>query len=327
MMKAVFVDNYGLMDSTKEKEAFAKEGITFVDVNVQNDEELLAHCKDADAVLVMLYKFPRQIVEQLEKCKVIVRYGIGYDNVDVEACSEKGIAVCNIPDYCFEEVAGHAAALALDCLRQVTLRDRHIRKGEWLFGGAGKYQVRRFSTLTYGLCGFGHIARQTAQYMKGFGFDMIAYDPYLADEVFEQNGVRKVSMEELCKTADIISVHVPLSAETRYLINKDKFAMMKKGVIIVNTSRGPLINQSDLLDAMDAGIVKAAGLDVLETEPLTDLNDRIFQYENVVLTPHFAFHSEESFEELRDKVIASAVTVLRGEIPKNAVNKKALTGK
>lgn len=326
-MKAVFVDNHGLLDPKKEKEAFGKEDITFVDANVNDDEELIAQCKDADAILVMLYKLPRPIIEKLEKCKVIVRYGIGYDNIDVQACNEKGIAVCNIPDYCFEEVAGHAAALALDCLRQVTLRDRYIRKGQWLFGGAGKYEVRRFSTLTYGLCGFGHIARQTAQYMKGFGFDMIAYDPYLPDEMFAQNGVRKVSMEELCKTADIISVHVPLSDDTRYLINKDKFAMMKKGVIIINTSRGPLINQSDLLDAMDTGIVKAAGLDVLETEPMTDLNDRIFQYENIVLTPHFAFHSEESFEELRDKVVASAVAVLRGELPKNVVNRKSLIKK
>ena len=198
MMKAVFVDNYGLMDSTKEKEAFAKEGITFVDVNVQNDEELLAHCKDADAVLVMLYKFPRQIVEQLEKCKVIVRYGIGYDNVDVEACSEKGIAVCNIPDYCFEEVADMQQLWLWTACVGNPARSPYPQ-GRMALWRAGKYQYADFPHSPMVFAVLVILLVQTAQYMKGFGFDMIAYDPYLADEVFEQNGVRKVSMEELCK--------------------------------------------------------------------------------------------------------------------------------
>lgn len=322
-MKAVLVDNFWKFDPEKEKKIFEKEGIEFVVANVTDDDDYVAKCKDADAVLIGMRKTPPEVIQKLEKCKVMVRYGIGYDVIDVDACNKKKIAVCNIPDYCIEEVAAHTAALALDCLRQITYRNKLVHQAKWI-GEAHGYSVKRLSTLTYGLCGFGNIARKTAEHMKSFGFKLVAYDPFVKEEVFEAAGVKKVSLDELCKISDIISVHVPLSKETFHLIAKPQFDIMKKGAIIINTSRGGLVCQEDLLDAIDAGIVKAAGLDVLETEPLTNINERILKYDSIVLTPHFAFNSDESFEELREKVVLSAIKVLKGELPNNVVNKKNL---
>lgn len=322
-MKAVLVDNFWKFDPEKEKKMFAEEGIEFVVANVADDNDYIEKCKDADAVLIGMRKTPPEVIEKLEKCKVMVRYGIGYDVIDVEACNKKKIAVCNIPDYCIEEVAAHTAALALDCLRQITYRNGLVNQAKWI-GQAHGYSVKRLSTLTYALCGFGNIARKTAEYMKNFGFELIAYDPFISEDVFKSAGVKKVSLEELCRSADIISVHVPLSKETYHLISKPQFDIMKKGVIIINTSRGGLVCQEDLLDAVDAGVVKAAGLDVLETEPLTNPDERILKYDNIIITPHFAFNSEESFEELREKVVLSAIKVLKGQIPDNVVNKKNL---
>jgi D-3-phosphoglycerate dehydrogenase len=322
-MKAVLVDNFWNFDPEREKMMFAKEDIDFFVANVSNDEDYIEKCKDADAVLIGMRKTPAQVIEQLKSCKVMVRYGIGYDVIDVDACNKMEIAVCNIPDYCIEEVAAHTAALALDCLRQISYRNDMVHDGKWI-GEAHGYSVKRLSGLTYGLCGFGNIARKTAEYMRGFGFKLIGYDPYIAEKVFKENNVQKVTLEELCQTADIISVHVPLNKDTFHLISKPRFDIMKKGMVIINTSRGGLVCQEDLLNAVDEGIVKAAGLDVLETEPLTNLNERILKYKNIVLTPHFAFNSQESFDELRKKVVESAISVLKGQMPYNVVNKKDL---
>lgn len=323
LMKAVLVDNFWNFDPQREEQMFAKEGIEFTVANVTDDADYIEKCKDADAVLIGMRKTPANVIEQLKNCKVMVRYGIGYDVIDVDACNKKGIAICNIPDYCIEEVAAHTAALALDCLRQVSYRNNLVHEGKWI-GEAHGYSVKRLSGLTYGLCGFGNIARKTADYIKGFGFNMIGFDPYIGEEVFNENNVKKVTLEELCQTADIISVHVPLNKDTFHLLSKTQFDNMKKGMIIVNTSRGGLVCQEDLLDAVDAGIVKAAGLDVLETEPLTNINERILSYKNIIITPHFAFNSEESFDDLRVKVVESAINVLKGELPYNVVNKKEL---
>jgi D-3-phosphoglycerate dehydrogenase len=308
-----------------EKKMFAEHGIELVTTDIENEEDYVAKCKDADAILIVFAQTPKNVIDRLEKCKVMVRYGVGYDVIDVDACTKKGIAVCNIPDYCAEEVAAHAAALALDCLRKITIYDRTIHAGKWN-GNAG-YPISRLSSLTFGLCGFGNIARTAAKFMKGFGFNMIAYDPYLGDDVFAAQGVKKVDLEELCKTSDIISVHVPLSKETNHLIAKPQFDMMKKGVIIINTSRGGLVCQEDLLDAVDAGIVKAAGLDVLETEPITDPNERILKYDNIILTPHAAAQGVEAIGDLRVKVVETAVKVIKGELPFNVINKKELQAK
>ena len=321
-MKAVMVDQRFFKDYSMEQELCAKHGIELVLTDVKDEADYIEKCRDADAILIVYSPTPKSVIDKLEKCKVMVRYGVGFDVIDVEAATAKGIAVCNIPDYCAEEVAAHTAALALDCLRKITYLNSTVHNGEWV-AGAG-YPIRRLSSMTYGICGFGNIARTAAKFMKNFGFNIIAYDPYVGEEAFEKLGVKKVELDELCRESDLISVHVPLNKSTFHLIAKEQFAMMKKGVIIINTARGGLVCQEDLLDAIDAGIVKAAGLDVLETEPITDPNERILKYDNVIITPHSAAQGVEAIGDLRRKVVEVAAAVLEGELPFNVVNKKDL---
>jgi D-3-phosphoglycerate dehydrogenase len=238
------------------------------------------------------------------------------------ACSDKGIVVCNVPDAGTDEVATHTFALALDCIRKVSFYNNEIHKGMW-HGGEG-YCIHRLSTQTFGFCGFGRIARLVAKYAAAFDCKLIGYDPLVDKSQFENSGVKKVSFDELLEQSDIISVHTPLNDQTRHLFSKPVFGKMKPGMIIVNTSRGGVICQDDLMDAMDAGIIKAAGLDVNECEPLTDTNNRILKYKNIVLTPHSAAESIEYFIALQQRAAETAVRVLNGELPDNVLNRKEI---
>ena len=253
---------------------------------------------------------------------MIVRYGVGYDVVDVDACSKAGIVVCNVPDAGTFEVAGHAFALALNCVRKITYYDRYIRSGHWHPGDG--YTIHRYSEYTYGFCGFGNIARATAKYAANLNCRLIACDPYIKDDIFEQAGVKRVGFDELLAQSDIISVHALLCEETYHMFSKEQFGKMKPGMIIVNTARGGVIDQEALMDALDAGIVAAAGLDVNEYEPLTDLNNRLFQYDSVVITPHSATESEEYFKTLQERAARTAIAVLKGELPRNVINRDAI---
>jgi len=327
-MKAVVVDSK-IIDLFKtfdqEERIFAAAGIDFVVGNARNDEEYVELCKDVDALLLIGLNTPRRVIEQLNKCKVIVRYGVGYDAVDVPACSERGIVVCNVPDAGTEEVGTQAFALALNCMRKIGFYDRQIHRGNWS-GGEG-YALHRPSSQTFGLCGFGGIARVTARLAAALGCRLIAFDPYVDPAQFEKAGVEQVSFDELISQSDVISIHTPLNEHTRYMFCKPVFEKMKRGMILVNTSRGGVVCQDDLLDAMDAGIVIAAGLDVNEYEPLTDLSNRIFQYDNVILTPHSAAESIEYFITLQQRAAQTVVDVLNGNLPKNVINRDRILEK
>ena len=323
MKKAVLVDQkFFQHDMQYERETFAAHGIDFIVTQVENDSEYIAACEDADAVLIAYADTSRNVISQLKNCKVLVRYGVGYDVIDVDAATEYGIAACNIPHYCSEEVAVHTCALILDCVRRITIDNQHTKSGDWFI--APSYEYNRLSKMTVGILGFGNIARKVASYMKGFGCRLVAYDPYLPDDVFLQMGVERLRKEDVCQIADIITIHIPYNKETHHTLDKADFDRMKKGVMIINTSRGGLINQAALCDALDAGIVRAAGLDVLEGEPITDPTSRIFQYENVTITPHRAAQSVEAIKDLIAQVVQTAIVAIEGEIPPNAVNRKAL---
>lgn len=327
-MKAVVVDS-NIIDLFKsfgqEERIFADAGIDFVVGNARNDQEYIALCGDADALLLIGLRTPRHVIERLKNCKVIVRYGVGYDCVDIPACSDHGIVVCNVPDAGTDDVASHAFALALNCMRKIGYYDRQIHRGHW-HAGEG-YTIHRLSTQTFGLCGFGSIARVVARYAAVLGCRLIGYDPFVDDASFEQHGVKKVSFEELLQQSDVISIHTPLNEHTRHMFSKPVFEKMKRGMIIVNTSRGGVVCQDDLLDAIDAGIVKACGLDVNECEPLTDVNNRILQYDNVVLTPHSAAESVEYFIALQERAARTVIEVLNGELPRNVINREQIIKK
>lgn len=327
MPKVVLVDANRLKGAVYniEQKIFNENNIEFIVKNCNNEEEIIENCKDADGILTIYTKIHKEIISKLSNCKVIVRYGIGYDVIDVDAASEKGIAVCNIPDYCIQEVATHTLALILSLERKITMYDRSIRKGEWdeFYG----YPIHRLNTLTLGLLGFGSIARKVAEYAKPFGFNIIAYDPYLPDEIFHGMEVERVQFDNLLQESDIISIHVPLNKETKHLINKETISKMKNTVKIINTSRGAIIAQDDFVNALKNKRIMAAGLDVLETEPLHDPDADILKFENVIVTPHAAFNTVEATEELHRKVAESACKVIKGELPQNVVNKQKLIGR
>jgi D-3-phosphoglycerate dehydrogenase len=322
--KYVLLDAQALFDADTgiEEKLLGEQKIECIKAECKTTEDVIRAAADADAVGLVYVQMNDKVMDHLKNCEVMVRYGIGYDSIDVPAATRHGIAVCNLPDYCQPEVATHTFALVLDCCRKVSLLDRSIRKKIW--NGNLGYRMHRLSTLTLGLVGFGSIARLFVQYIKPMVKEIIAYDPYLQADAMTKQGCRKVSLDDLWANADIVSVHTPLTEETRHLVNKDSFAKMKKGVIIVNTARGPIVNLEDLAAALKSEKVIAAGLDTIEGEPNVDLAHPIFSCDNVVFTPHNAYNSIEAEKEQHEKVAKSVIEVLNGRIPYNCVNKKDL---
>lgn len=324
-MKVVATDGFAMGEHFYDnaKVRFKEAGIDFVQANCKTDAEVIEACKDADGIIVSFNSMAADVVNNIPNLKIIARTGVGVDVVDQEACSKKGVFVCNVPDYCMDEVATHAMALILASVRKIAIYDRQSRnKGVWDCSYA--YKMHRLSTRTLGIIGFGKISQKLATYAKAFGLTIIASDPITSAEVMAEYGVEKVEQDELFARADIISLHVPLNRFTHHLINKDAFAKMKDGVIIVNTARGPVICLEDLIEALKSGKVGAVGLDVIENEPLEDVNAEILKYENVIVTPHAAFQSVEADLQLCDDLVTMSIDRLEGRIPKNVVNKKGL---
>ncbi|HHV78641.1 MAG TPA: C-terminal binding protein [Firmicutes bacterium] len=289
-----------------------------VDGSKLSDEQLKAEVADADGVLNCYRKFPRPFIEATKKCKGIVRYGIGVDTIDLKAASEKKIIVCNVPDYCTDEVSDQAMALILACCRKLHISDSLVKSGTWSL--APLKPMYRLKGRTLGLFGFGKIPRLVAEKARAFGFKVITTDPYITDEFAERFGAKKVDFDTLLRESDVISVHAPLTEETRGVFNAAAFAKMKKGAVLVNTARGPLVNEADLAKALEEGKLSAAGLDVLSSEPPAPDNP-ILKAPNVILAPHAAWYSEESLVDLQRKAAEEMKRILTGQKPNSQVNK------
>jgi D-3-phosphoglycerate dehydrogenase len=257
------------------------------------------------------------VIEQLEQCQCIVRLGIGYDSVDVAAATEHGILVCNVPTYCVDDVADHALALLLDGLRHIARQDRWIRDGRWERTGARP--ARRLKGLTLGFIAFGRISRALAERVSGFGMMLLAYDPYCEAETMARYGVQKVELDELLRRANCFSVHCPLTDETFHLLSTRQFDLMQQGVFIVNTSRGPIIDETALVEALRSGKIWGAGLDVFEQEPLP-LDSLLREFDNVTFTPHVGANSEDSVDDLYRTGCRIAIDVSNGRWPEAVVN-------
>lgn len=316
-MPTVVVTDAEFPDFSWERDFFAKHGIELKVANTFNPDEALPLLLDADAIVVNRCPIQRPVIEKLSRCRVIVRYGVGYDNVDVRAATEKGIIVCNVPDYCTHDVATHAVALLLCCWRKVHFGDAALKRGEW-HRFTAIAPVHRTIGKTVGLFGFGRIGKRVAELLYPFGFKIIAYDPYLTEEEFLLHGAEQVNFEELLERSDAITLHAPLTDETKGIFNRSAFSRMKRGVIFVNTARGGIVDEEALLWALDEGIVAAAGLDVFVNEPSP--NPKLVQHPKVIATPHWAWYSEEAMWDLRRKVAEQVVQALRGERPTHAVN-------
>jgi D-3-phosphoglycerate dehydrogenase len=280
----------------------------------KTEEDVIAVASDADGIINQYAPFTRKVIKSLNRCKIIARYGVGVDNIDVKAATEYGIIVANVPDYCVDEVSTHAIGLMLDCARGITLLDRKVRDEKWDFTLAKP--LFRTKGKTLGLFGLGRIARIVAQKASGFGFKIIAYDPYISKI---NGGINLVEFPQLLSDSDFLSIHVPLTAETRHSFGENELKAMKKTAYLINTSRGPVINEKDLYIALKEKWIAGAALDVMEKEP-PDWKDPLLKLDNIIITPHISFYSEESYIELKTKVAESVRAVLKGELPRAMVN-------
>jgi len=278
-----------------------------------NEDQLIAKCKDADACLSEYAPFTRKVIESLDRCRIISQTAIGYNNIDIEAAKEKGIKVANVPEYCTSEVADHCMALILSLSRNIVIHDRHIKMKIWDYKAAPS--VNRLAGKTLGLMGFGSIARGVAERAKGFKFEIIACDPYADRVKAHELGVDLVTWEELLKRADIVSCHLPLLNDTKEFFNAEKFNIFKKNAVFINTSRGGVINEKDLVSALKSGKLQAAALDVLTNEPPC-FDDELFTLDNIILTPHSAFYSEEALYEVRRRSAMNIVNFFEGHVSK-----------
>lgn len=276
---------------------------------IADGDELAAACRDADAVLAEYAPFTEKVLRGLGKCRIISNTAIGYDNIDVAAAKEMGIIVANVPGYCAYEVAEHTMALILAAMRNVVAYDRLVRGRIWDISAAAG--MRRIAGQTLGLAGFGNIPRFVAKRAKGFEFNILAYDPYVKQETADLFGVTMTGSDELLAKSDVISCHIPMTAETAGFFNADKFSRMKNGALFINTARGGVVNETDLCAALKSGKLAGAALDVMANEP-PSFSEELFSLDNVIVTPHAAFCSEEALEEVRRRSAQNVTNFFRG---------------
>ncbi len=309
-------DRYG---KYKEEESVLQAiGARLQVMNCSSVEEVREATKSADGVIVNLAPIDCEVIENMDKCKVISRYGVGYDNVDVQAATEKGIYVANVPDYCAEDVSDHALALFLSAARSIPATDRAVRQGQW--NVSQKSPLYRTEGKVFGLVGYGMIARVVHRKLGGFNLKkVLVFDPFVDAEVIHKAGGQKVELEQLCRESDYISVHAPLNESTRGILGREQFAIMKPGVLLINVARGPVVDEKALLEALSDRVIAGAALDVYETEPLPKEHP-LRKKENVVLTDHGGWYTIESMAELKTKAAQNVASVLTGKAPPYPVN-------
>lgn len=322
--KVLYTDS-SMKDVIIEKNILAQYDVELVMASSIDEATLMREGMDCIAIMNEYATISENLLQAWAaggNVKCVSKQGIGVDTIDVDAASRLGIMVANVPDYCIDEVSDHAAALALACWRQLKDFDRMINGRVWQ--EIALRPLHRTSGKIIGIYGFGNIAQRFAVKMQVFGFKTFAYDPYARDEVFAKcNTARVSSLNELVSTCDIFSVHAPLTSDTRHSVDKQLFAAMKRGCIFINTARGGVVDTEALINAIDAGIVSAAGLDVFENEPL-ELDSRLRGRDNVILTPHVAFYSEEAESELREKVALNVVHSITDGQPLYFYNRRAI---
>lgn len=317
-MRKVLITDHVFPSVKLEREVLERASLTLQEVKppCKTEEEVIQRCTEADALIVQWAPITRRVLEALPRVRGVVRYGIGVDNIDVRSARELGRMVSNVPNYCQEEVSDHTLAMIISLARRIPQDNNQIVHGGW---GIGPYlPVPAFSDLTLGLIGFGSIAKKVSEKAKPFRFKQIAYDPIAKDESFAQLNVNRVELDALLQRADIISLHCPLLPATQHMINSASIAKMKPGVILINTARGPLINEADLINALKGGKLLGAGLDVYEKEPLP-VDSPLRSLPNVVLTSHAASVSVRAVQQLQTKAAEAARDILLGKRPEGAL--------
>lgn len=295
--------------------------VEVVEATANTEEQLITLGADADAIVIMRNLVTRRVAQSLKKCKLVIKPAIGIDQIDVQACTDYGIPVANVPSYCTGEVADHALALYLAVVRYIPTRSNAIKAGGWRIPDP---YIPRVADHIFGILGFGRIARALAARVKPLVKEVWAYDPYLPDSVFEAAGVKRITdLEEMWPNVDVLSINIPLTNETKGMIDATVLAKMKPTAILVNTGRGPIVHEDALCDAIESGKLLGAGLDVYETEPLK-ADSRLRKLDRVVLTAHQGSYSNQAIHELMDICLDEIMRSLAGEPVQGLVNKREL---
>lgn len=320
-MKIIIIDsNLGAIDL--ERSIAEQYGFDIAKpLQCKTEEDVISVVKDADAIVVQYAPVTQRVLDAAPNLKVVSEYGVGVDSIDIAACTARNIAVCNVPDYSYQEVSDHAIALTLALERGVVSLDKQIRSGN--YGLATVKPLRRIAGKVFGIIGIGRIARAAAQKARGIGYTVIGTDIAFAPGTITDDGIRIVSFDEVLSQSDVVSVHVPLMTATKHLINKAALSKMKPDAFLINTARGGVVDTEALLEALQNKTIRGAGLDVFETEPLPK-DHPLMALDNVILTPHAGYYSEESLYELKTRPVQHAAEVLAGRIPQNILNLQAL---
>ena len=293
-----------------EQHAVEQIGGRLVVGNCSSEEDVIELAGDADAVLYDYAPITARVIDAFDRCRVIVRYGVGLDRIDLAAAEAKGIEVRYLPGWSAEEVSDHVMALAFGLARKLLPLDRWVREGHW--GYAGERNTVRIVGKRVGLIGFGSIARRVAAKANGLGMEVVAYDPYVEPCIFEAARVRSTTLNQLLAGCDFVSLHVPLNEATAGMLGREEFDRMRDGAFVINTARGGVLDESALVDALREGKLAGAGLDVFADEPPPS-DSPLFDLDSVILTPHMACYSERSMDEMHEMAIKHVVDVLGKE--------------
>lgn len=324
----VVIADYDFGDVEVERKILEGAGLRVVAIQAKSEDDLIVEAHDCDAVMNQYAHVGAKTIAAMSKCRVIARYGIGVDNVDVELATERGILVTNVRDYCTEEVADHVMALILALARRLLDYNRATHAGVWGWkAGRPAYRLRG---RVLGILALGRIARAIALRAPGFGLRVIACDPYVEDSVFTQYGVTRVDKDQLVEQSDYLVLQAPLTAETHHFIGEAELKRMKRNAILINTARGPEVDNAALYRGLREGWIASAGLDDLEEEPAkrrqwSPRDNALFALDNVIVTPHSAYYSEESIQMAREVAAGEVARVLTGQRPNNPVNRVRLT--
>ncbi len=283
----------------------------------RSDAEVIELARDADIVLNGLVPITRGVLAKLPRCKAVARYGVGVDNVDLEAATDHGVAVVYVPDYCVEEVSNHAILMVLAWAKQLMPLDRSIHDGAW--DQRPTLEARSVHQEALGIIGAGRLGLATARKAKALAMDVLVYDPYVDQAKLAREGLTVVGLTDLLARSDYVSLHLPLTPETRHLIGREQLKGMKPSAFLINTARGAVVDEAALIEALQAGWIAGAGLDTFESEPLP-ADSPLRKMGNVIMTPHCASRSPVSAVRLRERVVEETLRVLRGEWPLNVAN-------
>ncbi|MBX0297052.1 C-terminal binding protein [Haloarcula nitratireducens] len=291
-------------------------GVDVTAGSAKSEAELIDLASDADGLIVQYAQVTESVLSELPNLSVVSRYGIGVDNIDIEAASEHGVAVTHVPSYCEEEVATHAFSLLLTLARRTAQYDSEVKSSTWDWKNGRP--IESLTGKTVGFVAFGKIPRRFADLAAGFNFEYVTYDPYLSEDDIVDHPVEKVDFDTLLSESDIISIHTPLVEETCHMFDDNAFAQMKDSAFLLNTSRGPIIDETALNKALVEDEIAGAGLDVMEEEPTHE--SPLFEHDDLVVTPHVAWYSEASLTELRRKAAENIVNVIQGDQPHGFAN-------